>query len=127
MSAPAAPTYYRRTTCVLCASPRLELAVPLGPSAIGNDQMTNGAALPNTTNDWHLAGVGDFNGDGTSDIFWHSDSGQNLIWNIGDDQLIRGARGSDDRGTVGAEVVATLPLIGVRELVGTGPCAVGRA
>ena len=35
---PSTPnTYYRRTTCVLCGSGKLELAVPLGRSAIGND------------------------------------------------------------------------------------------
>lgn len=34
-----AASYYRRTTCILCDSARLELAVPLAPSAIGNDYL----------------------------------------------------------------------------------------
>src|SRR4051794_20976226 len=33
-------TYYRRKTCVLCQSPKLELAVPLAASAIGNDYLS---------------------------------------------------------------------------------------
>jgi SAM-dependent methyltransferase len=32
-------SHYRRTTCILCDSARLELAVPLAPSAIGNDYL----------------------------------------------------------------------------------------
>ncbi len=42
MTATAVPkpaTYYRRTSCILCGSGRLDLAVPLAPSAIGNDYL----------------------------------------------------------------------------------------
>jgi hypothetical protein len=34
------------------------------------------------TNDWHIPGTGDFNGDGNSDIIWRHDSGQVYIWEM---------------------------------------------
>jgi hypothetical protein len=34
------------------------------------------------TNDWHIQGTGDFNGDGNSDIIWRHDSGQVYIWEM---------------------------------------------
>lgn len=33
-----------------------------------------------TTSDWHLAGTGDFNGDGLTDMLWQSDSGLVTDW-----------------------------------------------
>jgi hypothetical protein len=30
--------------------------------------------------DWHIAGTGDFNNDGNSDILWHADDGSVAIW-----------------------------------------------
>ena len=38
------------------------------------------AGLVSVTNDWKIVGVGDFNGDGRSDILWRSDSGQFGTW-----------------------------------------------
>ena len=41
----------------------------------------NGAAgLVSVTNDWKIAGTGDFNGDGRSDILWRNDNGQFGNW-----------------------------------------------
>jgi hypothetical protein len=47
----------------------------------------NGSFASNTANldghpgsDWHVAGTGDFNGDGRTDILWRSDSGQVTDW-----------------------------------------------
>ena len=41
----------------------------------------NGAASFTTvSNDWHVAGTGDFNGDGRDDILWRSDSGAMSNW-----------------------------------------------
>jgi len=41
----------------------------------------NGAASFTTvSNDWHVAGTGDFNGDGRDDILWRSDSGALSNW-----------------------------------------------
>ena len=34
------------------------------------------------TSDWTIAGIGDVNGDGNSDIFWRHDSGQLVSWKI---------------------------------------------
>jgi serralysin len=32
---------------------------------------------------WQIAGVGDFNGDGKSDILWHNSNGAIAIWDSG--------------------------------------------
>jgi hypothetical protein len=34
------------------------------------------------TNDWHVQGIGDFNGDTNSDILWRHDSGQVYFWEM---------------------------------------------
>jgi hypothetical protein len=38
------------------------------------------AAWNNASLSWHIAGTGDFNGDGRSDILWRSDSGEITNW-----------------------------------------------
>lgn len=47
----------------------------------------DGSSSDNTTNafnavgtDWHVSGIGDFNGDGRSDILWRNDSGTIADW-----------------------------------------------
>ena len=37
-------------------------------------------AVKNVTTDWHVAGTGDFNGDGRDDILWRNDSGLLVDW-----------------------------------------------
>ncbi|WP_354114716.1 VCBS repeat-containing protein [Bradyrhizobium sp. RT3a] len=32
---------------------------------------------------WHVAGVNDFNGDGTSDMLWRHDNGRLAVWTMG--------------------------------------------
>jgi FG-GAP-like repeat len=34
------------------------------------------------TNDWHIQGIGEFNGDFESDILWRHDSGQVYFWEM---------------------------------------------
>jgi len=54
--------------------------------------LTNTNNLINITDtDWVIAGRGDFNGNGQSDILWrHSGTGQNSIWFMQADQLVSG-------------------------------------
>jgi hypothetical protein len=41
-------------------------------------------AASGCTNDWKLAGVGDFNSDGTSDVLWHNrNTGELSVWMVG--------------------------------------------
>ena len=39
---------------------------------------------------WHIAGTGDFNGDGKSDILWRNDAGTVAIWNMNDGTVLSG-------------------------------------
>src|SRR5438034_8960503 len=40
------------------------------------------------TSDWHVEGVGDFNGDGNSDVLWRQDgSGQVYVWEMNGRQV----------------------------------------
>lgn len=44
----------------------------------------NGSPLPSVNVSWRIAGIGDFNGDGKSDIFWRNASnGANALWYSG--------------------------------------------
>jgi hypothetical protein len=38
--------------------------------------------LPAVPVDWSVAGIGDFNGDGKSDVFWRRNDGTNYIWHV---------------------------------------------
>ncbi len=38
--------------------------------------------LPSVDNTWQVAGIGDFNGDGKSDILWRRNDGTNYVWHI---------------------------------------------
>src|SRR2546430_16742211 len=41
-----------------------------------------GVAHAPVPNDWHIQGLGDFDGDGKSDLLWRHDSGQVYIWEM---------------------------------------------
>jgi Ca2+-binding RTX toxin-like protein len=49
-------------------------------TASGGFQQNDGAAFRQVGTDWHVAGVGDFNGDGRDDILWRSDAGGLSNW-----------------------------------------------
>ena len=40
------------------------------------------------TTDWHIAGTGDFNNDGISDILWRNDDGSVAIWLVNGTQIV---------------------------------------
>jgi FG-GAP-like repeat len=55
----------------------------------GRQVQTEGAVqhAPVTT-DWHVQGIGDFNGDGNSDVLWRQDgSGQVYLWEMNGKQV----------------------------------------
>ena len=39
-------------------------------------------------NDWHIVGIGDFNGDGNDDILWRNDSGVVVEWQMNGSQVL---------------------------------------
>ena len=43
-------------------------------------QIVQSGSLGGVTNDWQIAGVGDFNGDGKADILWRHTNGQVYEW-----------------------------------------------
>jgi hypothetical protein len=49
-----------------------------------NDHSYSDALLATVTNDWHVAGTGDFNGDGKTDILWRNDNGMVATWDMND-------------------------------------------
>ena len=55
-----------------------------GTSLIG------GGDLANPGPSWHVAGTGDFNGDGNADILWQNDDGTPAIWLMNGTSLIGG-------------------------------------
>jgi hypothetical protein len=58
------------------------------------------------TSDWHVESVGDFNGDGHSDVFWRQDgSGQVYIWA---DEWLAGDGGGRCRARTGSQRLARL-------------------
>jgi serralysin len=53
-----------------------------GHSVVGNNTFLQ------VSNDWHIAGTRDFNGDGKSDILWRNDSGTVATWDMNDNQIL---------------------------------------
>jgi hypothetical protein len=47
----------------------------------------HGGGAINPGSDWQVAGIGDFNGDGLSDILWQSNEGQVGIWTMNDTEV----------------------------------------
>jgi hypothetical protein len=39
-------------------------------------------AIGSAPSDWHIAGTGDFNGDGKTDILWRNDNGNVGTWHL---------------------------------------------
>jgi hypothetical protein len=37
--------------------------------------------------DWHVRGIGDFNGDGKSDVLWQNDNGGVALWQMNGNQF----------------------------------------
>lgn len=63
--------------------------------------------------DYFVAGIGDFNGDGYSDILWRNTSGQNVIWNM------KGCYKSGDTG-VFSTVPTTYQVVSVADFNNDG-------
>ncbi|HEV2044407.1 MAG TPA: VCBS repeat-containing protein, partial [Sphingomicrobium sp.] len=49
-------------------------------AAVGGFIVNDANAFSQVPTSWHIAGVGDFNGDGRDDILWRSDAGQLSNW-----------------------------------------------
>ena len=54
---------------------------------LNGGQVTASIGLGITGTDWHIAGTGDFDGDGKGDILWRHDSGVVAIWEMNGGQV----------------------------------------
>ena len=54
---------------------------------LSNHPATQGGGPMNLGSNWQVAGVGDFNNDGMSDILWRSTAGQVGIWQMNDTEI----------------------------------------
>src|SRR6266511_4014821 len=82
----------------------------------GQQVQTEGAvAHAFVTDDWHVQGIGDFNGDGNSDVLWRQDgSGQVYIWEMNGQQVQAGGA------VAHAPVTTDWHVQGVRDFNGDG-------
>lgn len=76
-----------------------------------NGGVTNngGNSWAGVTNEWHVAGIGDFNGDGRADILWRGTDGTITDW-----------LGQGDGGFADNSAVASQPLSTDYQIVGVG-------
>ena len=58
------------------------------PRDIGESHAIHGSTIADVSRAYHIEGVGDFNGDGKSDILWRHDEGQVSLWEMNGDQII---------------------------------------
>ena len=59
-----------------------------GSQVVTTDPVRMGAATVNAPGrDWHVAEIGDYDGDGRSDILWQTDSGRLAIWEMNGNQI----------------------------------------
>jgi hypothetical protein len=49
---------------------------------MGDGLRTGTTSIANPGGTWSIAGVGDYNGDGTSDILWRDASGTVAVWQM---------------------------------------------
>ena len=55
---------------------------PSAPGTWTAPQVLSTQAFANAPNDWHIEGIGDFNGDGKDDILWRHDNGTVATWHL---------------------------------------------
>jgi FG-GAP-like repeat len=53
-----------------------------GSSISSNSSLLSGGAAVDPDPSWSVAGIGDFNGDGTADILWRNVSGATVLWTV---------------------------------------------
>ena len=64
----------------------------------GNKLIGGGAVSPNPGASWFAVGIGDFNGDGHSDILWQNTSWQVAIWEMNGTKIVGGGAVSTNPG-----------------------------
>jgi serralysin len=57
---------------------------------MNGSQIVGGGSTPNPGNYWSIAGTGDFNGDGRTDILWRGQGAEVVVWEMDGSQIIGG-------------------------------------
>jgi serralysin len=57
-----------------------------------NGSQIQAATFVSPGSDWHIAGTGDFDGDGRADILWRNDNGTVAVWEMNDGAQVAGAQ-----------------------------------
>jgi hypothetical protein len=66
---------------------------------MGDGHRTGSTAFADPGGTWGIAGVGDYNGDGTSDILWRNASGVVAVWTMGNGHRTGSTAFADPGGT----------------------------
>ncbi len=82
-------------------------------------QIASQGQLPSVDSTWTIAGIGDFNGDGKSDILWRNASGANYVWHLDGASLSGGVFNIVSQGLL-PSADATWTVAGIGDFNGDG-------
>ncbi len=89
-----------------------------GNAIVGSASLTAGGTAVNPDPSWSVAGTGDFNGDGMSDILWRNASGQLALWQMNGSSII--GSGSVSAGGVAVNPDPSWSVAGIGDFDGDG-------
>jgi hypothetical protein len=76
--------------------------------------------LPGVDTTWSVAGIGDFNDDGKSDIFWRKNDGTNFVWHVDGAVIINGMLSISSAGLLPAVTDMSFNVAGIGDFNGDG-------
>ena len=85
----------------------------------GTYRIISQGLLPTVDTSWTVAGIGDFNGDGKSDILWRKNDGTNYVWHVNGAVITGGVLSIASQGLLPA-VDTTWIVAGIGDFNGDG-------
>jgi ELWxxDGT repeat protein len=89
-----------------------------GSAITGGGDLTSGGAAVRPDASWSIAGIGDFNGDGNSDILWRNSSGALNLWQMNGTTITSG--GAVTSGGVAVSPDASWHVVEIGDFNGDG-------